>query len=275
MNLRIERDDRVLHITLNRPEKRNALTAAMCAHLVKTMDEVQDDTGIGSILIDSEGAVFSAGMDLDEAANSSNIHRLATHERLFTYGAASKKPIVVCVKGPALGGGMGLAVQGHVVVAAQGALFALTEIRVGLWPFLVYRCVEAAIGPRRAMELSLTGRAIATNDALNWGVVHQVTPPFEADDRAAAVARDLAWSSPVAIAAGLEYVREAQGKAWPEQGEIAAALRTKVLQAADFKEGVRAFKERRGPRWPSMPEGAYESPAAPAQKGAPEPEVGD
>ena len=146
MNLRIEREDRVLHITLNRPDKRNALTADMCAQLVKSMDEVQDDANIGSILIDSEGAVFCAGMDLEEAANSNNIHRLATHERLFTYGANSKKPIVVCVKGPALGGGMGLAVQGHVVIAAQGSIFGLTEIRVGLWPFLVYRCIEAAIG---------------------------------------------------------------------------------------------------------------------------------
>lgn len=265
MNLRIEREDRVLHITLNRPEKRNALTAAMCAQLVKSMDEVQDDSGIGSILLDAEGAVFSAGMDLEEAANSNNIHRLVTHERLFTYGAGSKKPIVVCVKGPALGGGMGLAVQGHVVVAAQGALFGLTEIRVGLWPFLVYRCIEAAIGARRAMELSLTGRAIATNDALNWGIVQQVTPPFEADDRAAAVAHDLAWASPVAISAGLEYVREAKGKNWAEQGELAVAQRAKVLHGADFKEGVRAFKEHRAPRWPGMPDGAYDSVAVPAQ----------
>ncbi len=271
MSLRIEREDRVLHITLNRPEKRNALTAGMCAQLVKTMDEVQDDPSIGSILIDAEGAVFSAGMDLEEAANSSNIHRLATHERLFTYGAASKKPIVVCVKGPALGGGMGLAVQGHVVVAAQGALFGLTEIRVGLWPFLVYRCIEAAIGGRRAMELSLTGRAIATNDALNWGIVQQVTPQFEADDRAAAVARDLAWSSPVAISAGLEYVHGARGENWSKQGELAVAQRAKVLQGADFKEGVRAFKEHRAPRWPSMPEGAYDTVAEPAQKPEPEP----
>ncbi len=265
MNLLIEREDRVLHITLNRPEKRNALTADMCAQLVKSMDEVQDDANIGSILIDSEGAVFCAGMDLEEAANSNNIHRLATHERLFTYGANSKKPIVVCVKGPALGGGMGLAVQGHVVVAAQGSMFALTEIRVGLWPFLVYRCIEAAIGSRRAMELSLTGRAIATNDALNWGVIQQVVPAFEADDRAGAVARDLAWASPVAIGAGLEYVRESRGKNWVKKGELAVAQRAKVLHGADFKEGVRAFKEHRAPRWPSMPKTAYErvAPATP------------
>ena len=145
MGLLINREDRVLHITLNRPEKRNALTSDMCAQeLVKAMNEVQGDADIGSILIDAEGAVFSAGMDLEEAASSKNIHRLATHERLFTYGSISRKPIVVCVKGPALGGGMGLVVQGHVVVAAQGSLFGLTEIRVGLWPFLV----SAALRPQ-------------------------------------------------------------------------------------------------------------------------------
>jgi enoyl-CoA hydratase len=126
-----------------------------------------------------------------------------------------------------------------------------------------------------ALELSLTGRAIATNDALNWGVVHQVTPVFEVDDRAAAVSRDLAWSSPEAVAAGLEYVREAQGKSWVKQGELAATLRAKILKGADFKEGVRAFKEHRGPRWPSMPEGAYDSPSAPLQQPVSEPEAAD
>ena len=261
MNLLIEREDRVLHITLNRPEKRNALTATMCGQLVKSMDEVQDDPSIGSILIDAEGTVFCAGMDLEEAANSNNIRRLATHERLFTYGSTSKKPIVVCVKGAALGGGMGLAAQGHVVVAAHGALFGLPEIRVGLWPFLVYRCIEASVGPKLATELSLTGRVIATNDALNWGLVQHIVPPSEADDRAGAIARDLAWSSPVAISAGLDYVREAHGNNWAKQGELAAAQRSKVLNGADFKEGVRAFKEHRAPRWPSMPKAAYDSSA--------------
>jgi enoyl-CoA hydratase/carnithine racemase len=257
MSLKVEREERVLRITLNRPEKRNALTAAMCAAIAKHIEDVQEDRDIGSILLDAEGTVFSAGMDLDEASDPAKQHLLGSHERLFTIGATSRKPIVVCVNGPALGGGMGLVAQGHVVVAAQGALFGLTEIRVGLWPFAIYRAVEAALGPRRTLELSLTGRVFSTQDALTWGLVHQVTLPFEVDDRAAAISRDLAWASPTAIAAGLDYVRGSRCLSAVEQGELALSLRAKVMASEDFQEGVLAFKQHRDVRWPSMPEYAY------------------
>ncbi len=257
MSLLVQREERVLRITLNRPEKRNALTAKMCADLAMRIEEVQSDPEIGSILIDAAGTVFSAGMDLDEAAHEANHYKLNSHEGLFTIGAHAAKPIVICVNGPALGGGVGLIAQGHVVIAAQGALFGLTEIRVGLWPFSIYRAVEAALGPRRTLELSLTGRVFSTQDALAWGLVHQVIQPFEVDDRASAIARDLARASPTAISAGLEYVRRSRGLHAREQGELALTLRAKVMSGDDFTEGVIAFKEHRDPRWPSMPPSAY------------------
>jgi enoyl-CoA hydratase/carnithine racemase len=252
MNLLVQREERVLRITLNRSEKRNALTAEMCADLAKHIDDVQTDPGIGSILIDAEGKVFSAGMDLDEAVEEASRNKLSSHERLFTSGARSAKPIVICVNGPALGGGMGLAAQGHVVVAAQGTLFGLTEIRLGLWPFAIYRAVEAALGPRRTLELSLSGRVFSAQDALSWGLVHHVSLPFEVDDRANAIARDLSRASPIAVSAGLMYVRESRGLSAEKQGELAMALRARVMGGGDFEEGVRAFKEHRDARWPSM-----------------------
>ncbi len=257
MSLLVRRDHRVLRITLNRPEKRNALTAKMCDDLAAHIEAVQHDPQIGSILIGAAGTVFSAGMDLEEAAHEANRHKLTSHERLFTIGAHASKPIVICVNGPALGGGMGLVAQGHVVIAAHGALFGLTEMRVGLWPFAIYRAVEAALGPRRTLELSLTGRLFSTEDALTWGLVHQVIFPFEVDDRASAIARDLARASPTAISAGLEYVRRSRGLSAREQGELAMTLRSKVMSGEDFREGVRAFKEHRDVRWPSMPPSTY------------------
>jgi enoyl-CoA hydratase/carnithine racemase len=165
---------------------------------------------------------------------------------------------VICVNGPALGGGLGLVAQGHVVVAAQGSLFGLTEIRVGLWPFVVYRSLEAAIGARRTQELSLTGRVFSAQEAVQFGLVHQLSLPFEAADRAAAIARDLARSSPQAIAVGMQYVRASRGKTWGKAGELANALRGKLMQSPDFKEGLAAFREKRSPRWPSMPKDFYE-----------------
>ncbi|MGH9583953.1 MAG: enoyl-CoA hydratase/isomerase family protein, partial [Bryobacteraceae bacterium] len=162
-------------------------------------------------------------------------------------------PIVVSVNGAALGGGLGLAAQGHIVIASDGAMFGLTEIRLGLWPFLIYRSVEAALGSRRTLELTLIGRMFPAQDALNWGLVHQVCPPSETVDRAYAVARDLAKASPAAIAAGMRYWRESRNKSWKEAGELAGVLRKKLLESGDLREGYAAFKEKREPHWPSMP----------------------
>jgi enoyl-CoA hydratase/carnithine racemase len=249
--------NRILHITLNRPGKRNALTCEMCSGIAQAVASVQDREDIGAIFITAAGQVFCAGMDLDEAVLPH--HNLAAaHEDLFTMGANSLKPIVICVNGPALGGGLGLVAQAHVVMAAQTAVFGLPEIRIGLWPFLVYRAVEAALGPRRTLELSLVGRTFHAPEALQWGLVHQICPPGEVCERAHALARDIAKASPRAIAAGMQYVRGSRAKSPKEAGELAAVLRTELMASGDFQEGCAAFKEKREPHWPSMPRGFYQ-----------------
>jgi len=259
--LLIEKEDRVLHITLNRPEKRNAFNIAMCCELIGAVEQAQDDPNVGSVLIDGTGRVFCSGMDLDEASSEKGQEAIAIHERLFSLGRSSRKPIVACINGPALGGAVGLIAQAQVAVAAQGSLFGLTEIRTGIWPFLVYRSVEEAIGARRTLELSLTGRLFSTQEALAWGLIHQVAHAFEVDDRAGAIARDIAKASPEAIRLGLSYAHGSRDKSWDEAGQLAAILREECTEGADFKEGVLAFHQRREPHWPSMPAGTYrESP---------------
>lgn len=253
MSLKIIRDERVLHLILDRPEKRNALNAELCTALVDAITAAQTDATIGSVLIDSSGPVFCAGMDLDEATSPQASSLNAIHEKLFTIGATSKKPIVAAVMGPTLGGGIGLLANAHVVVAAQGTLFGLTEIRIGLWPFVIYRSVEAAIGSRRTLELSLTGRLFSVQEALTWGLVHHSAPNFEVDDRATQVARELSHASPDATALGLRYVHESRGKNWQEAGVLAGEIRQEAFQNLDFLEGVAAYREKRAPVWPSLP----------------------
>jgi enoyl-CoA hydratase/carnithine racemase len=252
VDLLIDRKCRVLHVMLNRPEKRNALNAEMCSGIVGAIRSAQDEPEIGAILIGALGHVFCAGMDLDEAAAGHDDELAAVHDELFTIGAASLKPIVVCVSGSALGGGLGLVAQAHTVIASQGASFGLPEIRIGLWPFMVYRSVEAAMGPRKTLELSLTGRVFHAADALQWGLVHQVCNPGEVADRGQALARELAKASPAAVTAGMRYFHESRGKSWREAGELATRLRAGIMQGADFQEGYQAFKEKRDPRWPSL-----------------------
>jgi enoyl-CoA hydratase/carnithine racemase len=273
MDLLVERKRRVLRLTLNRPEKRNALNSHMCLGIAEEVEAAQTQDDVGSILILATGHVFSAGMDLDEAGAHSSEKLAEIHERLFRIGAESIKPIVICVNGAALGGGLGLVAQGHVVTASTGAVFGLPEIRIGLWPFLIYRAVEEALGPRRTLELSLTGRFFHANDALHWGLVQTVSPAAEAADRAKSVAVDLARSSPVALKAGMSYVREARGLDLAAAAVVGRRIRNHVMETDDFKEGYAAFKQKREPHWPSMPNGYYEhrvvqpSPAVPEDIG--------
>ena len=248
----VEQKHRVLHVVLNRAEKRNALTSEMCAQIVEAIYSAQEDRQVGSILLSAAGPVFCAGMDIDEAGSADHAHLADLHDDLFSLGFHSKKPIVVCVCGAALGGGVGLVAQGHVALASENAVFGLTEIRLGLWPFMVYRSVEAAIGARRTLELSLTGRTFNSHDALHWGLAHHICPPAETYERAHGLARDLAKYSPAAINAGLEYYHRSRGKNWQEAGELAAQLRVQLMESGDLKEGFDAFKQKREPHWPSI-----------------------
>lgn len=255
MDIVIEDSQRVRHITLNRPSKRNALTLEMCKQIIEAVESAQSSTDIGCILIRGTGSVFCSGMDLAEGAPIDDL--LKVHEQLFTLGAKSLKPIVIAVNGPALAGGLGLVAQGHVVFASPNAVFGLPEVRIGFWPFIIYRSVEAALGKRNTLQLSLTGDNFDAPQGLAWGLVHQICPDDELALAAHNSAHEIAQWSPLAIATGMQYVREAAGKSTAEAGEIAAALRAKLMASSDFKEGTRARLEKRQPLWPSMPQDFY------------------
>jgi enoyl-CoA hydratase/carnithine racemase len=257
MEILIEDNLRVRHLILNRPNKRNALTLEMCAALVEAVRSAQSRADIGCILISANGSVFCAGMDLAESAPIEDL--LKVHEQLYTLGAQSLKPIVVEVNGAALAGGLGLVAQGHVVLASPNAIFGLPEVRIGFWPFIVYRSIETALGKRRTLQLSLTGDNFDAQRASEWGLVHEICPASEIAAASRNAALEIAKASPLAISHGMRYVRAAEGKSLTEAGEIAALHRAKLIASADFKEGNSARAEKRQPLWPSMPRDFYAS----------------
>src|ERR1017187_2033301 len=144
---------RILRVTLNRPEKRNALSSDLCLELTRVLEQAGADASVGAILLRANGLAFCAGMDLDEIGPSTTEAIDIAHEQLFTIGARLAKPIVAAVGGAALGGGTGLVANCQGGIASEAAPFGLTEIRLGLWPFLVYRAVSAALGERRTTDL--------------------------------------------------------------------------------------------------------------------------
>jgi enoyl-CoA hydratase/carnithine racemase len=248
-NLETSREGLILRVTIARPEKRNALTSEMCASIADIVDAAQDDARVGSILIESKGDVFCAGMDLDEATSPSAADNTATHQRLFTMGIRTRKPIVAAIQGPALGGGVGLVCNAHIAVAAHGSSFGLTEIRIGMWPFVIYRSVVQAVGERRALELSLTGKIFHVPEAMQYGLIHEAAQPIELDDRATAIAMHVAEMSPFAIRSGLEYVQRTHGMDSVTAAPVALDIRRAAFASEDFHEGVAAFREKRRPQY--------------------------
>jgi enoyl-CoA hydratase/carnithine racemase len=245
--LQSRRDGRLLHLALNRPEKRNALNAALCTDLTAALAEADRDPDIGAILLTGNGKGFSAGMDLDEALTADAGALADLQERLFTAYAWLTKPLIAGVHGAALAGGTGLAANAHVVVAAPDATFGLTEIHLGLWPFVIFRAMVHAVGERRAVELALTGRKIGSTEAYQCGLVHHLAPAGGLESSARAIAWGIANASPAAIGAGLAFVRESRGADVEQIGRAARQYRQQICEGEDFKQRVREFRRIRKP----------------------------
>jgi enoyl-CoA hydratase/carnithine racemase len=240
--LAIADEGRVRRITLNRPEKRNALSAALCRDLAAAIEAADHDAAIGAVLLAANGPAFCAGMDLGEIRPGLEEEINDAHEHLFTIGARIAIPIVAAVQGPALGGGTGLVANCHIVIASESASFGLTEIRLGLWPFLVYGAVERALGERRTVELALTGRVFEAAEAWELGLIHEVTD--DAETRAGAVAQMVAQSSSTAIRTGLGFVQQVRGKTWRESAQIARRVRNEVFNSPEFVQSIQRFRSK-------------------------------
>ena len=194
-NLRVEQDGRVRRLTLAASARRNVLDAALAVNLLNELRDAQADPNTGAVLIDGEGPVFCGGMDWTEPVA----------EEIFAFGRQAVKPIVLAMQGVAISAGLALIANAHVAVAAQGSSFGLTDIRESRCHLGILKAVAAAIGDRRTRELSLTGRVFTAPEALAWGLVHALTPPFELDDRASAIATALANADPGTVRTILEH----------------------------------------------------------------------
>ena len=250
--LQVSREGRVLRLTLNRPEKRNALSGELCDELASAIGSGDADASVGAMLLSGSGKSFCSGMDLGEMLTPAASNLAELHERLFTIGRRLTKPLIAAVDGPAVAGGMGLVANAHIVVASEESTFGLTEIHIGLWPFIVFRAVTQAIGERRAVELGITGRLIDAREAAAIGLTHYTVKSADLESRATQIATAVAESSPEGLRSGLWFVGESRGQDWNEVGDLARRVREELFVTPDLAEGIHAFREKRPPRWPSL-----------------------
>ena len=248
--------DGIATITLNRPEVHNAFDDRMIVELAAALDVVAARPELGVVQLAAAGASFSAGADLDwmrrmagssEEENRADAERLA---RVLLRLATLPKPTVALVQGAAYGGGVGLVAACDIALAAEGARFGLTEVRLGLVPAVIGPYVIGAVGARWARRLFLTGERFDADLALRIGLVHEVLPADRLAQRAGEIAALLREGAPVAQAEAKALVAQLAGEAADEFliGHTSALI-ARLWAASEGREGVAAFLERRKPAW--------------------------
>jgi len=232
-------------ITINRPESRNALNAAVRSGIRASLESFNGDDQAKVLIITATGNVaFSTGADLKEMSDE----HLAIPPADFISDLASKKPIIAAVNGAALGGGFYLVQQADLVIAATHATFGITEARFGRGaPWAV--SLPLLIPPRVALELLLTTQPITAFRAQNAGLVNFVVPSGELSSMSRALAHQIIDNAPLSVAAGKAMVRDILAEVLGDSQQRAKALWDQVYLSEDAQEGPRAFKEKRAPRW--------------------------
>jgi enoyl-CoA hydratase/carnithine racemase len=239
-----EVEDRVAVVRLARPDKGNALSDRLVAELVAALCEADGRSDVGAVVLEAEGRHFCAGGDLNDflAAQAKPVEAgyedIAPAMELFRLGFSLRTPVVAAVQGASRGGGVGLVALAHLAVADPGATFALPEVSLGLFPFAIFPLLARAMGPRRSLELALTGRTFGAEEALAYGLVQAVSE--QAREQARAWARTLAGRSPVAVRTGLEaYGRLTDPGAWPF--DYLGLLRLVTFKSEALGANVRRF----------------------------------
>ena len=247
-------EDEVRKIMLNRPERRNAMTPEMQVELIAAMEEAAaSDCRV--VVLAGAGEGFCAGLDLSSlqkmndktaAEHTADAERIA---RLFRTLYELPKPTIAMVQGAAIAGGTGLATMCDFTLAAPGAKFGYTEVRIGFVPAVVSAFLVLQIGEKQARDLLLTGRLFTSEEALRLGLVNEVVEMERLALRVRELAGVLKANSPESMAA-TKRLLAAQNKVWLDAA-IAKALATNAESRGthDFREGVAAFLEKRKPGW--------------------------
>ena len=252
--VRSELAEGVLTLTIDRTEQRNALNADVNRGLLTGLEQASRDDDVRVVVVTGAGEkAFCAGADLGGLAPDAGAAELHRGRSLFAAVLQGirrlDKPVLARVNGAALAGGFGLALACDLAIAAEHATFGTTEVKVGMWPYMISAVINEHLGPKRTMDLLLSGRRIDAAQALDWGLVNRVVAAEALDEAVAEVAGGLVALSPVVLSLGKEsYAAMAQMRRDDALPYLAGML-SLHLQTEDAVEGITAFLQKRPPQW--------------------------
>ena len=244
--------DGISLISLTNPGKRNALSSAVLDALAWHLDEIAHDPNARVVVIRSEGPVFSSGHDLNELLNGSPDDYAAVFDACTRVMEAIRllpKPVIAQVQGLATAAGCQLVATCDIAVAADTAAFATPGVQIGLFCTTPGVAVARSVMPKKAMEMLLTGRPISAQEALDFGLISRIAPADELETQTMALARHIASASAHTLALGkAAFYRQIEMNR-PDAYRFAGKVMVDNLLAADAKEGITAFLEKRPPVW--------------------------
>lgn len=243
--------DRVATLTINRPDKLNALNAATIGELGDAIEEIRQRDDIAGVILTGAGRAFVAGADISELAAQTSMQakqRALRGQRAFRQFETSPKPVIAAVNGFALGGGCELAMSCHVRIASDAAKFGQPEVKLGICPgYGGTQRLPRLVGMGRALQLLMTGEIIDATEAYRIGLVNRVVPAAELLSSADALLRQMLANAPLALSSCIEAVVRG-GEIPLEDGLVLEANHFALLAgSADMAEGTRAFLEKRPP----------------------------
>ncbi len=252
--LELSHDSGVATVTLNRPEKRNALSIRLLNELVSALDEIEKSEA-EVLILTGAGKAFCAGMDLDELktltgkSHDENVEDSRRMAQIFRRLYDFPKPTVAAVNGAAIAGGMGLATMCDFTLAAPEAKFGYTEVKIGFVPAIVSSILVWQVGHKIARDLLLTGRIFEATEGHRLGLVNEVVPAEQLMGRARELASQLMENSPASLRMTKKLINSYIADALDQQIESAVQENAAIRQTKDFQEGVSSFLEKRKPRW--------------------------
>lgn len=251
--LKLEQKNQIFIIKFNIPEKRNALVLEMRNELFHALQQADEDTNVKCIILTGEGKAFSAGGDLSALKDLQPLEgrkRLQSSHPLIMKMLEMEKPIIAAVNGAAAGAGFSLTLLCDFIVASEQAFFVQSFVNVGLIPdFAAMHFLPSLIGMQKAKELMMLGERISAEEAKQIGIVNRVVPAESLLDEAVNLAEKLAKKAPIAIGLMKKIMNQHMNRDLKVLLELEAQGQEICFRSEDFKEGVRAFFEKREPRF--------------------------
>jgi methylglutaconyl-CoA hydratase len=252
--LPLAQDPGVATLTLNRPDKRNAISYQLIADLLRALDEVKNSAA-RVLIVTGAGKAFCSGMDLDNLKSligrtpEQNLEDSRTMVSLFRSLYEFPLPTIAAVNGAAIAGGTGLALLCDFTLAVPEAKFGYTEVRIGFVPAIVSTFLLRQVGEKVARDLLLTGRIFDADEALRIGVLTQIVPQEQLMNRARELAAQLLESSPLSLTYTKRLLTDHARAELDERIEAAIRENAGIRSTHDFREGVSSFLEKRKPKW--------------------------